>query len=338
MTRIRAADHIPYEAGEPPPEGERPGLSEYKTVRNAFRVSVLLGLAGAVLGPLPAAGVPVYRVQIENFSVGGPTEPVLDLSTPNGVIGARGHVGDVDLGAAFRTKRSLGVAEASGGKLSAFASASYGLSEDMVGPNPFDRVNARTTASVIFDDLLIEGAPGPVTTRLNLRLSGGLQATAGSGGDLGTATVQARARIDGVNVLTGHKTIQDAGFGAALVSESGLFVGTVNPHAGIFQTDTFTVQANEFFGLELWIQVSAEAGAPFSEFSVVTAGADYGRTFGFAEGIPVFDLAPGYTASSLGAGIVDNQFVPEPGALTLIVTGLFGIAVRSGGERRDRAR
>ena len=39
---------------------------------------------------------------------------------------------------------------------------------------------------------------------------------------------------------------------------------------------------------------------------------DFGGTLTFAQGTPVFDLPPGYTADSIDGNIVDNQFVGPP--------------------------
>jgi hypothetical protein len=98
-----------------------------------------------------------------------------------------------------------------------------------------------------------------------------------------------------------------------------------------------TIPVNTPFAVSLNLEAQASADSylatPYGSGDVWSlGGAFFGHTLTFAPD-GVFTLPDGYTVNSVDAGIVDNQLagsavpVPEPGSLTLLVSG-FVVAVR----------
>ena len=107
---------------------------------------------------------------------------------------------------------------------------------------------------------------------------------------------------------------------------------------GNYKTSTHLVQVGvpQKVGLQLQVQT----GAANLNDTRQEASVDFLNTLDFVTGMPEFDLPTGYTANSVSARIVDNQYhpvaVPLPPAWALLLAG-GGVALRglrSGNSRQ----
>ncbi len=222
---------------------------------------------------------------------------------------------------------------------------------DYAGPSAGGTLyfNVNSSASGRYDDIVISGNPGTVTTSLNMTLEGELNAGAGvSAFDGGESSVLVDFLVNGTRIgfsKTDLNVFIDASGppGSVFVGpgRAQIVFGGSGP-SGIHSTNVssvitspqFTVTANTPFSLEIRLQTSAR---PFG-FGTVIAGeasAEFLNTLTFAKSGTVFNLAGGYTANSIDAGISNNfGTVPLPGSLLLSISALAGLA---GSALRQRA-
>jgi hypothetical protein len=93
-------------------------------------------------------------------------------------------------------------------------------------------------------------------------------------------------------------------------------------------SDSFTVPLNTPFTLSFKLSATASNVFNGDDTGLAESSADFGNTFSFAlDGQPVFDLPDGYTANSVSAGLIDNQYVelPEPGFAALFAAALVAV-------------
>jgi hypothetical protein len=178
-----------------------------------------------------------------------------------------------------------------------------------------------------YDDMVISGPAGTVTTSFNLFLHGSESASTtlpSIGTNNANENIQLSFSINGSNKGGGLQSLASSNGGAPLLNSSGMLVGW--QQIGGLVTPTFTVQANVPFSLELALSTFAEVTGNLRGSFNVSGNADFGGTLTFAPSGSVFNLPQGYTANSAGAGIVNNLFVPEPSSFVLAALGFAGLA------------
>jgi hypothetical protein len=181
-----------------------------------------------------------------------------------------------------------------------------------------------------YDDMVISGPAGTVTTSLNLFLHGSESATTSLpsiGTNNANENIQLSFLVNGTNIGGGSQSISSSNGGAPIVNSLGMLVGW--QEFGGLITPKFTVPTNVPFSLEPFLNTFAEVTGDLRGSFDVSANADFGSTLTFAPSGPVFNLPQGYTANSAGAGIANNLLVPEPSSFFLAAIGLamlFAIA------------
>lgn len=270
------------------------------------------GILAALLGA-PAEALPLFEASV-SF---------------NGFL-IQSNTGNTAVGAEFQTVASAATAIANSSGLSA---TGRGKSLNSEGA-----VSGRGVAAATFDDFVISGPPGPVTTSFNMVLSGDLGVlTLAPGGDRltqATAAVIVQVAING-QIVTGDAFFQDR---YRLFSVNGVYdapqatgmLASWNPVSGVITTPAFTVDAGVPFSLK--IELTATGGG--NAFAVVEPNlfaegySSFGSTLTFAAG-PVFNLSAGYTVNSPSAGVSANEFtVPEPSSLGLLLAGTTLVGLR----------
>jgi hypothetical protein len=292
----------------------------------------------------PASAVPLFQA-------------VTGITNSGVPFGSQSRSGSIDAGAETRFDdnqngvHALGVARAS--VLGLGAAASVRLAGDQINTN----FGARGTASARFEDFVISGQTGPITTSFNLFLEGTVGAlTAGPlAGSISqaTAAVIVETRVNGL-LITADPFFQDrvsvlVRDGVVEERNTGMLRNwSADPgeHGSLsFTTPSFTVDAGEPFQLELSL-IAAGGAFEFMRFGAVTEGfADFDSTLAFPSAGPVFNLPGGYTANSADARILGNQFVgggavavPEPGSIVLLLAAATALGTwRRPLQRRPRA-
>lgn len=194
-------------------------------------------------------------------------------------------------------------------------------------------------------DVTISGPAGTITTfSINFDFDGSLSAAAAGGGNwYGWANVGVGG---GVNTSFGGYPLFDAS-GISLdsngaYSATGLFAPlTLAPDGSLhapFTSKTFSARAGETINFSLQISTVAAANCNFvCPEGSATASADFAHTLSLAATGAVFNLDPGFTASSADGCIVNNAYVcattPEPSPLPLAA---FGFALCLVPLRRSR--
>ncbi len=119
----------------------------------------------------------------------------------------------------------------------------------------------------------------------------------------------------------------------------GVFAGLAEPMTidGTFTTPFHEVTPGIPLVVGFELILSATAGGSGGAGGDNLALADFDPGVGFATGGPVFELPPGYTASSPLGGVVGNFFVPEPqgaGGHAAMLAALSALALRRQARRR----
>ena len=248
---------------------------------------------------------------------------------------------------------------------SAFGLRASGFGQ-LIGQQLNIGIGGQGTATARFDDFVISGPAGPVTTSFNLVLSGSQSALS----HLVTAPTESQTQassfvvvqtlVNGL-IVTGNAFFQDRvrlfslNGGAVEQQKTGMLAGwPADPgEFGVltFTTPSFTVMAGAPFSVDL--NLTASAGV--FEFNIAAglseAHSDFGSTLAFPTSGAVFNLPAGYTVDSVGARIQNNEFVdapvsgavPEPASVALLVGGVAALGAwsRSGrghGRAHDRER
>jgi PEP-CTERM motif len=179
-----------------------------------------------------------------------------------------------------------------------------------------------STAQFLFDDLYITGPAGPesITATMNVRVDGEMLAEG-----------ESYAGIARLNLRLGSNDVDSSYLYSSTISGgNGLLAGQSGPsiHDTVSFTSTLSTTQPNHFGVLL--TTDAAAGA----YSGGYATSDFFDTVHLVSGGPVFDLPAGYTANSVSANIVDNQWmgvVPEPSSCLLgliAAAGMAAVAIR----------
>jgi len=215
---------------------------------------------------------------------------------------------------------------------------------DYIGPSAGGTLffNVNSSASGRYDDIVISGNAGAVTTSLNMTLEGELNAGAGASQfDGGDSSVLVDFLVNGTRIGFSKTDL------SVFIDPGSVFVGPGKAKivfggsgsanlSSVITSPQFTVTANTPFSLEIRLQTNTR---PFG-FGTLIAGsgsAEFLNTLTFARSGAVFNLAGGYTANSIDAGISNNfGTVPLPGSLLLIGSALASLAARALGQRAVR--
>jgi hypothetical protein len=161
---------------------------------------------------------------------------------------------------------------------------------------------------------------------------GSLTSTA-SGGDfyIDIRLNGVRTRVGQASYAWNNGTIQEYADGPL---EGHLHGGVISD---IITSDQLMLPVGQVYSVHVDISANARGfvrilGTPADEFDSVGAtgggSSDFQHTVSFPTSGPVFDLPPGYTVNSVSAGIINNQFVPEPSTLWLSALSLAALFSR----------
>ena len=312
-----------------------------RTVLSAGIAGLLILLASAS----PASALPIFQ------------------ATANAAGGIDFHEGNVAAGSEVRFfDPYFGIFSLGSAIASPFGLLATGAGRLSTGPGRaiLGDAGGSGKATAIFDDFIIRGPAGPVIASFDLILSGRLLAMTepppeGEVHQANSAVI-VRTVVNGL-IVTADGFFQDrvrvsSVNGVVEVQRTGMLAGwPADPgEVGIdrITTPTFTVNANEFFTIE--IDLTASAGVNrfgLSDF-FPEANSDFGSTLKFPTFGSIFHLPDGYTVESVGARIANNAFltddptvpppgtgVPQPASLALLALGAAAMAAWS---RRARAR
>ena len=180
-------------------------------------------------------------------------------------------------------------------------------------------VLATSSASGRYDDVIISGPAGFVTTSINMYLEGSLivqvpSLTAGSGA---SASVQVWMLVNGQFVGDGLLQIYQNALNPPAIGQA-LGMLTDWRAFGAISSASFVVPTNVPFTVYVDLQTSIGALGYGGDRFKTTANSGFLGTLKFATDGPVFSLPDGYTVNSVDAGIIDNTFaVPEPSTMAL---------------------
>ncbi len=171
-------------------------------------------------------------------------------------------------------------------------------------------MQANSLAVGRYDDVVVSGPAGSVTTSANLLLHGGLALEA-QPGVYGYSYARARVEVN-FYVNGGHV---GGGQVERYVDYNGNVTTPVDVSGGVlsgwiseplFSSPSFTVDANVPFALEVQLRTSVYASGFMGRTFRSSAASDFGGTLKFATAGAVFNLPGGYTANSTDAAIADN--------------------------------
>jgi len=160
-------------------------------------------------------------------------------------------------------------------------------------------------AGVFWDDFIIHGPPGGIVTRLGARLTGRISVGT-SDHFKGNCDVQVAIWVNGSIRGSGLYSEQSDG-GNKTINQTG---GLVNfdGDATVMTTPAF-LPTNTPFRVGLQLTVSSQISFLYIYSGNGSSNADFSSTLRLVTNQPLFDLPPGYTASSVQANVIDNQFI-----------------------------
>lgn len=185
------------------------------------------------------------------------------------------------------------------------------------------RIEGRVEASMEIDDVVISGPASEVSLAFSADWMGFAMASSSGGSFLYDLERKLRARVAGTDAMGSPVTTV---FVEQTIDDVGAIDETIT-------TPMLTVSLAHPVTIELQLEATGEVQAWWSDSVVLDVDASH--VAHPAVGLPVFDLPPGFTANSVDGRIVDNVYVPEPGAPLLLVAGL-GFLSRLA-RRRSRA-
>lgn len=196
-----------------------------------------------------------------------------------------------------------------------------------VGPSDAVLASGSAEASFTIDDIVFTGPGFSTQTTINFVVGGSLSDTtqAGAAGIFARSTSHVTGSMtfgngSGPNFHGSQfRTTEHYDFPLPPVtteSSQNDFLGVAFPEA--FSYGPVTVSLGVPYRLKLVLLVSSSARLLGEGSGEVLSLADFGSTMSFPTSGPVFDLAPGYTANSLSAGIVDNVWTLAPVSVTAV--------------------
>ncbi|MBC7805501.1 MAG: hypothetical protein H7145_05055, partial [Akkermansiaceae bacterium] len=216
-------------------------------------------------------------------------------------------------------------------------------SNNLGSADDFTILDASGLAEFTLTDVVLSGAPGSlITTSMNVHVTGFRDLVTIANPVTLTPSVFSAATVamaivindHNKNIGDGYNQLESINGGAPTMLGSGLLAAFDGDD--VVTTGLFTVEANVPFRLTMRIESVSRAGFSGDSSGIAYAISDFGRTLTFASDRPVFnDLPVGTTASSVSAGIVNNQFsglvtvVPEANTLALLGLALpiFGAVI-----------
>jgi hypothetical protein len=207
------------------------------------------------------------------------------------------------------------------------------------GAIPFS-VFAVSDASGRYDDVVISGPAGFVTTSINMYLEGSLivevpSLTAGSGA---SAAVSVSTLVNGQSIGTGVLSIYQNALNPPAIGQA-LGMLTDWRAFGAITSPSFVVPTNVPFTVYVGLQTSIGGVGFGGDAFKTTANSGFLGTLTFATDGPVFSLPDGYTVNSVDAGIIDNTFaVPEPSTLALANIGILAALAYAARRRLNDTR
>ena len=205
------------------------------------------------------------------------------------------------------------------------------------------QLSASSQALATFDDIIISGVvggPSTVTTSINFHATG-------------SQLLHSLMTPDTPSATTGYLVAVSPNDTFGFVSQGGMTsINGAPPSAylspgttpldspnGVYTTASFTAPVDTPFSVTFELDANASVSGLNRDAFNLVADSFFEDTLSFATDRAVFNLADGYTASSLSANITNNRFtvVPEPprGFLTAMVSfALIAQAGRREGSRR----
>jgi len=177
--------------------------------------------------------------------------------------------------------------------------------------NGANTVRASSFAAATYDDVVVSGPAGSVTTSLNMLLDGFVSLAVPVTTSL--EYLMARGRVE-VSFYANGAYVGGGFQQRELQYQSGVIVPSLTADgtlglwhgSGAFTSPSFTVLANVPFSLEVRLLSRIYAAGFTGEVFNSSAMASFGDTLKFVSGGPVFNVPNGYTANSADAGIVGN--------------------------------
>lgn len=251
---------------------------------------------------------------------------------------------------------ATGVSPGGTGDWSSDASASAGptgmhlssLADAAVSGATAGSVSSATDAWAewVFDDFIVTttGSSSPfVLAATHLWVSGNLNGI-GRSDNQGTLTsrvggvgsIDIEIEINGANAGTGF-AYYSYNNGSPREEALGFLAGHYVSGGSISDSITsgqVLIPVGQAFSVHVLVDAKATAlvdvlGTPEDQFDTLLASgtgtSEFSSTVSFPTSGPIFDLPAGYTLNSVSAGIVNNQLVPEPGAVALLVASAVGL-------------
>lgn len=215
----------------------------------------------------------------------------------------------------------------------------------MSGDN-FNSVQGVALAVATIDDLIISGpGTGSILTQLNVRLHGVLSAVTSlaSEADGSVSAAQVSIAIMRGNEMLGFGTYRhDSTNGtSSQVTANGLLSSFDGDD--LLTTGSFLVPLNTATTIELQLRISLVSTLQATVAGEATGSAFFNQTLSFSTDGDVFNLPEGYTANSVSAGIINNDYnaVPEPSTTAMLALASVGFVLwlrRGAGAQRQAER
>ncbi len=300
-------------------------------LRRVVRVSALVGAIALSSVCVPQAAADYSVSGNINFVSGPPTSVVsvgsFDNSSP---IATSDQTAFDASNSAFSRSGQLS-ARAGFGSVGVTGSASSRQPAPLVSNgDSFNSVQGVALAVATIDDIIISGpGSGSIFTQLNLRLHGVLSAVSSLANEPDGSVAAAQVSIA---VMRGTETL---GFGtfrhdstngsSSQVTSTGMLTGFDGDD--LLTTASFLVPLNTPTTIELQLRISLVSTLQATVAGEAAGSAFFNQTLSFSTEGDVFTLPDGYTANSVSAGIINNDYnaVPEPSTTAMLALASAGL-------------